>query len=186
MKSPSDEHLGCHFLHRLVDLHDHIVVQRKFALALNAVFQMVVVGHFVAGEIPLNVGSVIGAIVGCWLVFMLSLIPRAIGMTRARRPIDRQEFTASVFEDIYLQRADVNHKPEATEVVRLLIDAGIGVGKYEGYSRPPIFWHKAAAAANQLYAWLQQNPATSREDRLNAARKVVDMNRLVHHSLRMG
>jgi hypothetical protein len=160
--------------------------KRKFALAFNAIFQMVVVGQFLSGEIPVNVGSVIGAIVGCWLVFVLSLIPRAIGIARPRRPADRQEFTASVFEDIYLQRANVSHKPEAIEVVDLLVHAGIGVGKYEGYPRPPIFWRKAATAANQLYAWLQQNPATSREDRLNAARKVVNINRLVHHSLRMG
>jgi hypothetical protein len=96
------------------------------------------------------------------------------------------DITPSLFQEIYLRTPGANHRPEAEEVVELLVNAGIGVGKYGGRPRPEIFWQKASAAANQLYMWLEQNPAATREQRLAHARKVVDINRLVHRSLRTG
>jgi hypothetical protein len=96
------------------------------------------------------------------------------------------DITPSLFQEIYLRTPGANHRPEAEEVVELLVNAGIGVGKYGGCPLPEIFWQKASAAANQLYIWLEQNPAATREQRLAHARKVVDINRLVHRSLRTG
>ena len=52
------------------------------------------------------------------------------------------------------------------EEVDLLTRAGIGVGVYDRHPAPPIFWRKAAAAANQLHLWLQQNPTATSEERL--------------------
>ncbi len=100
------------------------------------------------------------------------------------------ELTPIAFQQIYLRKPGADYGPEALELVDLLVKSGIGVGKYEyrklrdGY--PPRFWRKAAAAANELSAWLKQNPVATPEARLAHARRVVDTNRLLHRSLRGG
>ena len=38
------------------------------------------------------------------------------------------DITPSVFQEIYLRTPGANHRPEAEEVVELLVNAGIGVG----------------------------------------------------------
>jgi len=92
-----------------------------------------------------------------------------------------------MFQQIYLQMPGPDYGPEAEELVRLLVHAGIGVGMYDPLaSRPPIFWRKAAKAANELDMWLKENPTASPEARAAHARKVVDINRLVHRSLLIG
>ena len=93
------------------------------------------------------------------------------------------QITPATFKEMYLKKQDFG--PEAGEIVDLLVRAGIGVGKYEQHPKPPIFWRKAAVAANQLGAWLRQNPTATPDARLAKARSVVDINRLVHRSLRM-
>jgi hypothetical protein len=98
-----------------------------------------------------------------------------------------RELTPISFEQIYSGRG-ADYGQEAQELVDLLVRAGIGVGKYEyrglqhGY--PPRFWRKAAVAANELSNWLKLNPMAPSEDRLAHAQRVVNMNRLVHRSLR--
>lgn len=91
--------------------------------------------------------------------------------------------TPVAFEETYLKKQDFG--PEADEIVNLLVCAGIGVGKYERYPKPPVFWRKSAKAATELRVWLRQNPTASAEARQAQARSVVDINRLVHRSLRM-
>jgi len=93
------------------------------------------------------------------------------------------QITPVEFEDMYLKRRDLG--PEGDEIVDLLVRAGIGVGKYAQYPKPPVFWRKSAKAANELREWLRQNPTASPEARQAKARAVVDINRLVHRSLRM-
>lgn len=93
------------------------------------------------------------------------------------------QITPAVFEDMYLKRRGFG--PEGDEIVDLLVRAGIGVGKYERYPTPPAFWRKSAQAANELRAWLRANPTASPEAREAKARSLVDINRLVHRSLRM-
>jgi hypothetical protein len=113
-----------------------------------------------------------------------------LGLRASPRYSDRAEtiaiepqITPAAFEEMYLKKQDFG--PEAGEIMDLLVRAGIGVGKYERYPKPPIFWRKAAKAANELRAWLRQNPTASSEARQTKARSVVDINRLVHRSLRM-
>jgi hypothetical protein len=96
------------------------------------------------------------------------------------------DFSPTVFQEIYLRTPGVSYRAEAQEVVDLLVRAGIGVGIYGRHPRPDIFWRKAAVAANQLYMWLEQNEMANQEERLAQARRVVDMNHVVHRSLRMG
>jgi hypothetical protein len=96
------------------------------------------------------------------------------------------DFSPAIFQEIYLRTPGISYRDEAQEVVELLVQAGIGVGIYNGHSRPAIFWRKAAVAANQLYMWLEQNQMANSEERLAQARKIVDVNRLVHRSLRTG
>ena len=93
------------------------------------------------------------------------------------------EITPDIFKQIYLHQPGNSWGPEAEEVVDLLVKAGIGVGVYPD-PYPPIFWQKAAEAANELYGWLKHNPTASPEERLTYARKVVNAKRLVHRSLR--
>jgi hypothetical protein len=112
------------------------------------------------------------------------------GLRASHRDSDQAEtvsiepqITPAAFEEMYLKKQDFG--PEADEIVDLLVRAGIGVGKFERYPKPPVFWRKSAKAANELRAWLRQNPTASAEARQAKARSVVDINRLVHRSLRM-
>jgi hypothetical protein len=98
---------------------------------------------------------------------------------------DPNVITSDAFERVYLRRPGAESAPEIEEVVDLLVRAGIGVGIYSGRN-PPIFWRKAAVAANELRIWLQRHPAATPEARGAQARKVIDSNRLVHRSLRSG
>lgn len=107
-------------------------------------------------------------------------------MTDCNRRED-EGITPALFRQVYLRLPEGNHQgSEVEKVVDLLVHAGIGVGKYNQPSRPPppIFWRKAATAANELRMWLVQNSAATPQERLAYARKVVDTNRLVHRSLR--
>jgi hypothetical protein len=83
---------------------------------------------------------------------------------------------------------DARHGAEMDELVRLLVNAGIGVGVHKSRRitgpRPPVFWRKSATAANQLRTLLRQNPSASADAREELARRIVDHNHLVHLSLR--
>jgi len=59
------------------------VVHRNLMLMLNFAFEMYVVREFVVGNVELTWKTILGAIFGCWLVFVLSCIPK--GIARARR-----------------------------------------------------------------------------------------------------
>jgi hypothetical protein len=97
--------------------------------------------------------------------------------------LELPDITPDIFKQIYLRQPGNSWGPEAEEVVDLLVKAGIGVGIYSD-PYPPIFWQKAAEAANEFYGWLKRDPTASPETRLAHARKVVDAKRLVHRSLR--
>jgi hypothetical protein len=101
-------------------------------------------------------------------------------LTELASMLDKEDWymTPLVFEEIYVPKPEASHGREAEEVVDLLVRAGIGVGKYDPLSTPPIFWRKAAKAANQLHMWLDENPTATPQQRLAHARKVVDNNRL--------
>lgn len=77
---------------------------------------------------------------------------------------------------------------EVEGVVAMLVNAGLGPGEYwrrsRSYRTPPIFWRKAATAANQLRAWLRENPAASPEARALQTRRVVNRTGLVPRYLR--
>ena len=125
----------------------------------------------------------------CMLAASLRARREAAFRARRDRLRDLQDsyMSPAAFQEIYLRGPGTNYEPEAQEVVDLLSDAGIGVGKYgPPHRRPPIFWRKAAAAATDLRVWLKQNPMATPAERAAQARKVVDINRLVNRSLRSG
>jgi hypothetical protein len=78
---------------------------------------------------------------------------------------------------------------EVEELVAMLVRAGLSSEKYQRRGQlyeppPPIFWHKAARAANELRAWLRRNPGAPPDSRAAQARKVVDRTGLVPRFLR--
>jgi hypothetical protein len=97
------------------------------------------------------------------------------------------DISPAVFRDVYLHMPTKFRSPTAPQVpsygleiegvVAMLVSAGLGPGQYwrhqRSYRTPPNFWHKAATAANQLHAWLRQNPAAPPEARAAQARTVV-------------
>jgi hypothetical protein len=107
----------------------------------------------------------------------------AHALTELADMLELLDITPDIFKQIYLRQPGNSWGPEAEEVVDLLVKAGIGVGIYSD-PYPPIFWQKAAEAANEFYGWLKRDPTASPETRLAHARKVVDAKRLVHRSLR--
>jgi hypothetical protein len=107
----------------------------------------------------------------------------AHALTELEAVLELLDITPDIFKQIYLSEPGNSWGPEAKEVVDLLAAAGLGVGLYH-HPHPPIFWQKAAAAANELGMWLKRNPTATPEERAAAARRVVNRNRLVHRSLR--
>lgn len=129
----------------------------------------------------------IGAFLGMIFVVGMSVaLCRARRTSRSRRPANNCYMTPTAFQQLYLRPPGDNNPKHGAEEVDLLTRAGIGVGVYERHPAPPIFWRKAATAANQLHVWLEQYPTATGEERLAHARKLIDVNRLVHRSLRSG
>jgi hypothetical protein len=92
-------------------------------------------------------------------------------------PVENAYMTPETFRQIYL------HAPGATEKseeVDLLVLAGLGA-PYPPSSR---FLRKAAAAANQLHIWLEQNLTATPSERHAYAQKVVDGNGVLDPSIR--
>jgi hypothetical protein len=108
------------------------------------------------------------------------------------------DISPAVFREVYLRppsgfpapmhpQQGSSYGSEIEDVVALLVDAGLGPSKYRrrlGDPPPRIFWRKAAMAANQLRAWMRQNPAAPPEARTAQARRVVDKNGLIPRWLR--
>jgi hypothetical protein len=141
----------------------------------------------VAWNLPIAWYWRIGAFLG--MMFVVGIVVASFRARHGRRSQSLAQdayLTPAVFQQLYLRVPRDNNSERGAEEVDLLTRAGIGVGIYERHPAPPIFWRKAAAAANQLHLWLEQNPTATPEDRLAHARKVVDINRLVHRSLRAG
>ena len=141
----------------------------------------------VAWNLPIAWYWRIGAFLGMMFVVGIFVAAfRARHTTRSQSPANDSYMTPTVFQQLYLRTPGDNNPERGVEEVDLLTRAGIGVGVYDRHPAPPIFWRKAAAAANQLHLWLEHNPTATPEERLAYARKVVDINRLVHRSLRSG
>lgn len=129
----------------------------------------------------------IGAFLGMmFVVGMVVALFRARRDSRSSRPANDSYITPTAFQQLYLRAPGDNNSEHGAEEVDLLTRAGIGVGVYERHPAPPIFWRKAAIAANQLHLWLEKNPTATGEERLEHARQVVNVNQLVHRSLRTG
>jgi hypothetical protein len=66
------------------------VVHRNLSLAFNFAFEMYVVRAFVVGDLEPNWKTVLAAMFGCWLMFILSCIPRAIARARQQARWERE------------------------------------------------------------------------------------------------
>jgi hypothetical protein len=144
---------------------------------------------------------VIYIVISVVVFFLMSLMPlpesgarRALSELNAMEGLD---ISPAVFREVYLRPPigfpapmrpqGSSYGPEIEGVVALLVDAGLGPSKYRrrlGDPPPRIFWRKAAMAANQLRAWMRQNPAAPPEARTAQARRVVDKTGLIPRWLR--
>ena len=66
------------------------LLHRNVTLVFNFAFEMYVVREFVVGNVELTWKTVLAAIFGCWLVFVLSCIPRGIARARQQARWERE------------------------------------------------------------------------------------------------